>query len=52
MDKRPTLNDPAEWEIVRSMYFKDNRPIHHDVEPDERLERNESKQRNKKKSSR
>lgn len=50
-DKRPTLNDKEEFDIIRSVYFKDHNPINSDLDPTERLERMEAKQRNKQKSS-
>lgn len=51
-NKRPTLNDPVEFAIIKSIYFKDTRPTLEDNDPVERLERMESKQRNNQKSSR
>lgn len=51
-NKRPRLDDPAEYKIIKDIYFKDNRPIHEDLEPDERISRMESKQRNNAKSNR
>ncbi len=51
-NKRPTLNDPAEYALIKSIHFKNDRPIHEDLDPIERKERMESKQRNKNKSSR
>lgn len=51
-NKRPTLSDPAEFALIKSVYFKDNRPFNEDLEPIERLERMESLSRNKSKSSR
>lgn len=51
-NKRPRLDDPAEFAIIKSIYFKDNRPAWEELEPDERLDRMESKQRNNNKSSR
>lgn len=50
-NKRPTLKDPAEFAIIRSMYFKDGR-LTKDIDPIEELERMESRQRNQSKSSR
>ncbi len=43
--KRPTISDPAEWAIVREMYFDTSFPINDDIDSIERLERMESKQR-------
>lgn len=51
-NKRPTLKDPNEFAIVRSMYFKDGRPINEDLDPSEKLSRMEAKQRNNNKNSR
>ena len=50
-NKRPTLNDPVEYALIKSMYFNDG-PTSEEVDPIEKLERMESKQRNNKKSSR
>jgi hypothetical protein len=42
--QRPTLYDPQEWAIIKSIYFhNDNLTMEQD--PIERLERQESKQR-------
>lgn len=49
--KRPTLNDPEEYALIKSIYFQD-KPSWEDTDPIERLERMESKQRNQNKSSR
>ena len=51
-NKRPTLKDPAEFALIKSIYFKDNRPAWEDLDPMERLDRMESKQRFNQKSSR
>ena len=51
-NKRPTLNDPAEFALIKSIYFKESNPFNEDLDPVERLDRMESKQRNKSKSSR
>lgn len=51
-NKRPTLNDPAEFAIVKSMYFKERESFYDKLDPKEEMERWESKQRNKNKSSR
>ncbi len=51
-NKRPTLNDPAEFALIKSVYFKDYRPAWEDLDPTERLERMESKHRSNNKSSR
>jgi len=51
-NRRPSLSDPAEWEIVRSMYFAKDNFNNKDSDPIENLERQESKHRNLNKSSR
>jgi len=51
-NKRPKLTDPEEFDIIRSIYFKDNRPPFEDLDPIERLERQEAKYRHQNKSSR
>jgi hypothetical protein len=51
-NKRPTMKDPAEFALIKQIYFKDNRPAWEDLDPVERLDRMESKQRNQNKSSR
>lgn len=50
--ERPTLADPKEYAIIKSIYFKDDKPFNDNLDPVERLERMDSKQRNKSKSSR
>jgi hypothetical protein len=50
--ERPTLNDPAEYAIIKSIYFKETLRGTEDLDPMEKLERMESKQRNHNKSSR
>ena len=45
-NKRPTLNDPEEFALIREMYFDTSKGFQEDVEPTERLERMNSKQRN------
>ena len=49
---RPTLNDKEEYALIKSIYFKDNRPEWEELDPTERLDRMESKQRFNQKSSR
>ena len=49
--ERPTLNDPKEYNLIKSIYFKNDRPFDEDLDPIERIERLEAKQRNKNKSS-
>lgn len=48
--KRPTMNDPEEYKIIKSIYFKD-RTYEEDIDPIEKLDRMESKLRNKQRSS-
>ncbi len=50
-NKRPTMSDPAEFAIIKSIYFKDDRKTK-DLDPIEELNRMESRQRNQSKSSR
>jgi len=50
-NKRPTLNDPTEYALIKSIYFKDNSSSK-DLDPIEELDRMESRQRNHNKSSR
>jgi len=52
MDNRPKLTDPAEFALIKSIYFKDNRKALEVVDPIERNERMEAKSRFNKKSSR
>lgn len=52
INKRPTLNDPEEYALIKSIHFKDDKPLHEELDPMERLERMESKQRNNNKSPR
>ena len=51
-NKRPTISDPAEWAIVREMYFDTSRPLNDDTDPIEKWERMRSKQRNLNNNSR
>lgn len=50
--KRPTMSDPQEYAIIRSIYFKDTKPEWEELDSLERLDRMESKQRFNNKSSR
>ena len=52
MKERPTLHDPEEFALIKSIYFKDDRPLNEDLDPVERLERMESRMRHNHKSSR
>ena len=51
---RPTLNDPKEWALIRSMYFQKDLQYYENEEVDqlERLDRQESKSRFNQKSPR
>lgn len=51
-NKRPRLTDPAEFALIKQIYFKDNRPAWEELDPAERLDRMESKQRHNGKSNR
>lgn len=48
----PRLDDPTEWATIKSIYFKDNRPLNEEIDSIEKLERLEAKQRNQNKTSR
>ena len=50
-NKRPRLDDPIEYAIIKSIYFKDNR-VSKDIDPIEENDRIDSRLRNNKKSSR
>lgn len=53
MTERPKLSDPAEYKLIKAIYFKDDLvKLNEDLDSIERLERMESRQRNNKKSSR
>jgi len=49
---RPRLDDPAEYKIIKRIYFKNDIQIDDEVDQIERLQRMESKQRNTNKTSR
>ena len=51
-NKRPRLDDPEEYALIKSIHFKDKRLDYQDLDPEERLTRMESKHRNNQKSSR
>jgi len=51
-NKRPTLKDPAEFAFIKSVYFKEPNRYLEDLDPIEKLERQESRQRNNNKSAR
>lgn len=43
---KPRLDDPAEYKIIKQIYFKNDRPEWMDIDPIERLQRMESRTRN------
>jgi len=49
---RPRLDDPNEFALIKSIYFKGDGPHDEDSDPIERLERMEARQRFNQKSSR
>lgn len=51
-NKRPTLKDPIEYALIKSIYFKEPNRYLEDLDFIEKLERQEMRQRNKNKSSR
>lgn len=51
MESRPRLDDPKEFALIKSIYFKD-RTFTDEIDSIEKLERMEAKQRNQTKSSR
>lgn len=52
-NKRPTLDDPKEFAIIKGIYFKDDFvKRNEEIDSIEKLERMESKYRNSQKSSR
>lgn len=51
-NKRPRLDDPEEFRIIKSIYFKDTKPEWETLDQIERLDRMESKMRFNNKSSR
>jgi len=50
--RRPRLDDPEEYRIIKSIHFKETRKEWENLDPIERLERMQSKERNNNKSSR
>lgn len=52
MEKRPTLKDPAEFTLIKSIYFEKDLPKEEQLDAIERLERMESRQRNLNKNPR
>lgn len=51
-NKRPTLNDPAEYALIKQIYFDTDRPLDDDLDPQERNDRMESRYKYNQKSSR
>jgi len=51
-NNRPKLTDPVEFALIKQIYFKDGRPFAEDLDPIEKLERMESRQRFNSKNSR
>ena len=49
--KRPRLDDPKEFAIIREMYFDDHNLFNSDLDDKERLEREETKYRYKQQNS-
>lgn len=50
--KRPRLDDPEEFAIIKSIYFKDDNPFKEQLDPIEQLDRMESRMKQNNKSSR
>lgn len=50
--KRPRLDDPTEYALIKSIYFKETKPEWEELDSLERLSRQEAKQRSDSKSSR
>ena len=46
------MDDPAEYALIKSIYFKDDRPLNEHIDPIERNDRMEAKSRFNNKSSR
>lgn len=51
-NKRPRLDDPVEYALIKQIHFKDNRPEWEALDPVERLDRMESRYKHNNKSSR
>lgn len=51
-DKRPKLTDPKEYALIRSIHFPKDNFNKEKIDPIEKLERMESKERNINKNSR
>jgi len=51
-DKRPKLTDTKEYALIKSIYFEKDYINKEKIDPIERLDRMESKQRNQNKNSR
>lgn len=50
--KRPTLNDPQEYALIKSIYFDTSNPLNSDYDSIEVLEREESRVKNIKNNAR
>ena len=50
--QRPRLDDPNEFALIKQIYFKDSRPGWEELDPNERLDRQEAKYKHNQKSSR
>lgn len=50
--ERPKITDPAEYALIKQIYFKDDRSAYEELDQLERLERMEAKHRQMKRSSR
>jgi len=46
INNRPTLSDPQEFALIRSMYFEKDNFSREEIDPLERLDRMESRSRN------
>lgn len=44
--ERPRLDDPAEYAIIKKVYFDDTRPLNEEIDTIEKLERIESREKN------
>lgn len=48
--QRPKLTDPKEFALIKSIYFEKDLPFNEQLDPIEKWERMQSKQRNNKSS--
>jgi len=46
MEKKPKLTDPKEWEIIKDIYFEKDYRNKEKLDPLEKLERMNSRERN------